>query len=146
MINTFLIIYLIIAVILLIYLSIKLFLFQHRKIENLIVYDKDIYIKINGSTFFNIKRKMEEHLSLEKHDISDEYTATFGLMKFVHLYSIKMSEDAVKKTTDRIISGVTVDYINNQLKQFCDKDISTETDAAKSIDIQENISKENKQS
>lgn len=146
MINTIFIIFLIIAVMLLIYLSIKLFLFQHRKIENLIVYDNDIYIKINGSTFFNIKRKMEEHLSLEKHDISDEYTATFGLMKFVHLYSIKMSEDAVKKTTDRIISGVTVDYINNQLKQFCDKDISTETDADKSIDIQENISKENKQS
>ena len=55
-----------------------------------------------------------------------------------------MSEDAVKKTIDRIISGVTVDYINNQLKQFCDKDISTETDVSKSIDIQENISKENK--
>ena len=145
MINTFLIIYLIIAVIFLIYLSIKLFLFKHRRMENLIVYDNEIYIKINSSTFFKIKRKMEEHLSLEEHDISDEYTATLGLMKFVHLYS-NMSEDAVKKTIDRIISGVTVDYINNQLKQFCDKDISAETDAAKSIDIQKNISKENKQS
>ena len=87
---------------------------------------------------------MEEHLSLEKHDISDEYTATFGLMKFVHLYSIEMSEDAVKKTIDRILSGVTVDYINNQLKQFCDKDISVETDAKNPINNHKSI-KDNKQ-
>lgn len=69
MINTFLIIYLIIAVILLIYLSIKLFLFHHRKIENLIVYDNDIYIKINGSTFFNIKRKTGEIVTVMKENI-----------------------------------------------------------------------------
>lgn len=144
MINTFLIIYLIIAVIFLIYLSIKLFLFKHRRMENLIVYDNEIYVKINKSTFFKIKRKMKEHLSLEKHDICDEYTATLGLMKFVHLYSINMSKDAVEKTTDRIINGITVDYINNQLKQFCDKDISAETDAKNSINNQKGIT-DNKQ-
>ena len=108
MINTIFIIFLIIAVMLLIYLSIKLFLFQHRRIENLIVYDNDIYIKINSSTFFKIKRKMEEHLSLEEHDICDEYTATFGLMKFVHLYSINMSEDAVKKTIKRFKNYIRI--------------------------------------
>lgn len=57
MINTIFIIFLIIAVMLLIYLSIKLFLFQHRRIENLIVYDNDIYIKINSSIFFNLKKE-----------------------------------------------------------------------------------------
>lgn len=136
MINTFLIIYLIIAVILLIYLSIKLFLFQHRKIENLIVYDKDIYIKINGSTFFNIKRKMEEHLSSEKYDEDDEYVTTLGLKKIIYLTDT--SEEAVKKTIDRIITGITVDYIDNQIKQLCNKEINTKNEPTEPNNIKNN--------
>ena len=131
--DTFMIIYFTIAFIFLIYLSIKLFIFKYRKIENLIKYDNDIYIKIDRLTFYKIKAKMVEHLSSEK---SDEYTTTYAAMKFI--YSTDITKSAIKKTDDRIINGITVDYINKQIKQIINQEIKIENN-------QENISEENKQ-
>ena len=64
--DIFMIIYFTVAFIFLIYLSIKLFLFKYRIIENLIKYDNDIYVKIDRLTFYKIKAKMMKHLSSEK--------------------------------------------------------------------------------
>lgn len=130
--DTFMIIYFTVAFIFLIYLSIKLFLFKYRIIENLIKYDNDIYVKIDRLTFYKIKAKMMKHLSSEK---SDEYTATYALMKFIH--STDKTKSAIKKTDDRIINGITVDYINKQIEQIVNKEINIENN-------QEKISEENK--
>lgn len=135
--NTLIIINLIIGFIILLYLSIKIFLFPHRKVENLIKYDNDIYIKINKSTFYTIKANMMNHL--ESDESCDKYTATFRIMKFI--YSTDIRKVALIKTNNRIINGITVDYINNQLEKIMDKEISSKTDATDTKDFSE----ENKQ-
>lgn len=134
---TLIIINLIIAFIILLYLSIKIFLFPHRQVENLIKYDNNIYIKINKSTFYDIKANMMNHLASD--ESCDLYTATLGLMKFI--YSTDTTKAAVMKTHNRIINGITVDYINNQLEKIMDKEISSKTDATDTKDFSE----ENKQ-
>lgn len=133
--NSLFIVILVISVITLL-LSIKILLFPHRVIENLIKYDNEIYIKINKSTFYTIKNNMIKHLSSDK---IDEYTTTLSVMKYIH--STDITESAINKTHNRIINGITVDYINNQLEKIMDKEISSKTDATDTKDFSE----ENKQ-
>lgn len=133
--NSLFIVILVISVITLL-LSIKILLFPHRVIENLIKYDNEIYIKINKSTFYTIKNNMIKHLSSDK---IDEYTTTLSVMKYIH--STDITEAAINKTHNRIINGITVDYINKQIEKIMDKEISSKTDATDTKDFSE----ENKQ-
>lgn len=133
--NSLFIVILVISVITLL-LSIKILLFPHRVIENLIKYDNEIYIKINKSTFYTIKNNMIKHLSSDK---IDEYTTTLSVMKYIH--STNITEAAINKTHNRIINGITVDYINKQIEKIMDKEISSKTDATDTKDFSE----ENKQ-
>ncbi len=124
----------IITLIIAVILYIKISLFPHRIIENLIRYDNEIYIKVNQSTFYTIRNNMIKHLSSDK---IDEYTTTLSVMKYIH--STDITESAINKTHNRIINGITVDYINKQIEKIKDKQIISQTDETHTKDDLEEI-------